>query len=198
MTVNISQTTLPTPLTTITQSSSGNTSSATSITDLANEFSSLLANFAATQSNAGSSSAQATSGASTPPSSSGASTTPSSPGSSATTPSSGSPTGNLAPGVEAFLFVSQTTTNAAPAQSSQPPLFASIDTNGNGLIDQQEFVNKFGANGNQAAASQLFGVLDKNGDGEIDGTELASSNLNATTDSSQTTGAQASSGSGAS
>ena len=172
MTVNLSPTTLPTPLTTITQSSSGSNASTPSIADLANEFTSLLANFAATQSNAVTSSAQTASGPST--------TTPSS-GSSATTPSAGGQTGNLAPGVAAFLFVSQTTTSPAPAQSSQPPLFASTDTDGNGLISQQEFVDKFGANGNQSAASQLFNVLDKNGDSQIDGTELASSNANATT-----------------
>ena len=186
MTVNLSPTTLPTPLTTITQSSSGSNASTPSIADLANEFTSLLANFAATQSNAATTSAQTASGPST--------TTPSS-GSSATTPSAGSQTGNLAPGVAAFLFVSQTTTSPAPAQSSQPPLFASTDTDGNGLISQQEFVDKFGANGNQSAASQLFNVLDKNGDSEIDGTELASSNSNATTGGSQTTGAQAAPGS---
>jgi Ca2+-binding EF-hand superfamily protein len=190
MTVNILPTTSATPITTITQSSSGG--STASIADLASEFSSLLANFASTQSNSSTSSAQTASGTSAAQSSSG---------SSAAQTATSSQTSNLAPGVEAFLFVSQTTTNAAPAapaQSSQPPLFASIDTDGNGLINQQEFVNKFGASGNQAAASQLFNVLDKNADGEIDGTELASSNLNAPTDSSQTTGAQAPSGSSAS
>ena len=155
--MTISSVATTTPLATV-----NNFSSSGSIADIANQFSSLLANFSAAASK--SSNPQPASGATVPASSDTSAST------------SGSQGSSLPPGVAAFLFVQTTTTSGpAPAQSTPPPLFASTDTSGNGLIDRQEFVNKFGASGNQDSASQLFDVMDKNGDSSIDGTELASS-----------------------
>lgn len=148
----------PTPVT--------NFSSSGSISDIANEFSSLLANFSAP---AGQSGQQAPAPQSLPSSSAGV-------------PQSSTMMAGMA-----YMFVSQTTTTTTSGPSSaspaEPPLFASIDASGNGLIDRQEFVNKFGGNGSQTSASQLFNVLDRNGDSSIDGTELAPSKA-ATTGSS--------------
>lgn len=148
----------PTPVT--------NFSSSGSISDIANEFSSLLANFSAP---AGQSAQQAPAPQSLPSSSAGV-------------PQSSTMMAGMA-----YMFVSQTTTTTTSGPSSaspaEPPLFASIDASGNGLIDRQEFVNKFGGNGSQTSASQLFNVLDRNGDSSIDGTELAPSKA-ATTGSS--------------
>ena len=134
-------------------------SSTGSMTDIANQFSSLLANFSAA---AGPGTQQAPS-TGLPAAGSG----------------SAPQSGPMLPGTAAYMFVSQTTTTtttiAASAPAAEPPLFASIDTSGNGLIDRQEFVAKFGSNGSQGSASQLFNVLDRNGDSSIDGTELAPS-----------------------
>src|SRR3979409_727736 len=92
---------------TVIQSSSSN-----SIADIANQFSSLLTNFATKPSNVA---------ASTAPPPAGAPAAPPSADASAAQPAGA----NLAPGVTAYLFISQTTTSAPPAQSSKPPLFAS-------------------------------------------------------------------------
>jgi hypothetical protein len=85
-------------------------------------------------------------------------------------------TGNAAPkpsfdpGTMAALLSLQG--QGGPQRSS--PLFAKLDTDGNGQIGKTEFETTLGNAGvDQTSADALFAKLDANGDGSIDPTELA-------------------------
>jgi hypothetical protein len=84
--------------------------------------------------------------------------------------SSGIP--QFSPDVMQALFSVQG--NQGASGTTESPLFAKFDANGDGQVSQSEFENAIGPGADQSKVDELFQKLDSNGDGSVSQDELHS------------------------